>query len=139
MSILSDEIKKILDYESDLCLDPPKVGADDCGYETDSYACTECQVAQLQALFEAQRAKDKAEIDRWREKCFNDTMSAKKSGWDDAEKFFKAECEQKVKEIKELMKKAEKEYNALRSFASRYDYSRGKCENILMLFGVLRK
>jgi len=51
----------------------------------------------------------------------------------------KAECEQKVKEIKELMKKAEKEYNALRSFASKYDYSRGKCENILMLFGVLRK
>ena len=88
---------------------------------------------------DVQHAKDKAEIDHWREKCFNDTMSAKKSGWDDAEKFFKAECEQKVKEIKELMKKAEKEYNALRSFASKYDYSRGKCENILMLFGVLRK
>jgi len=46
-------ITKILECESDLCLDPPSVGADDCGNESHSLACLECQARQINQLFEA--------------------------------------------------------------------------------------
>jgi len=49
--------------------------------------------------------KDK-KIEYWREKCWNDTMSAKKSGWDDAEKWFKSKCQDRVdKLLKEIERK----------------------------------
>jgi len=47
---LANNIRNILDYETDLCLNPTVVGEDDCGYETESMACRECQIAQITAL-----------------------------------------------------------------------------------------
>lgn len=46
--------------------------------------------------------KLKAELTYWKEKHFNDVMSAKKSGWDDCEKFKDAEITQ-LKEDKKQM------------------------------------
>jgi len=42
-----EQILKIMEYESDLCLDPPSVGADDCGWETGSLACNQCRTQQI--------------------------------------------------------------------------------------------
>lgn len=46
-----EQIKQILEYDSDMCLDPTKIGKDDCGYETGSPACIECQAHQICQLF----------------------------------------------------------------------------------------
>ena len=51
-----DEIKEILDFGTDLC-------AGDCGYETDSYACRECQATQLNNLFDQKVRKIFEEIE----------------------------------------------------------------------------
>ncbi len=45
---------------------------------------------------------DKA-VSYWREKCFNDTMSAKKSGWDACEKFYKDRIDKAVAEARKEM------------------------------------
>jgi len=39
------------------------------------------------------RDKVDKDVSYWREKYYNDTMSAKKSGWDDAVSFFKSELD----------------------------------------------
>ena len=53
----------------------------------------------------AQLAHCQSAINYWREKCYNDTMSAKKSGYDDAikmnEAIVKAEREKTLREIGE--------------------------------------
>lgn len=58
----------------------------------------------------------------------------------------KAKCDKEWQEkvgeerekYKNVMVKAEQEYNTLRSFASRYSYPMGRCKNLLKLFQVLR-
>lgn len=57
-----------------------------------------CQTADEFATKTASIIRQEANY--WREKCYNDTMSAKKSGWDDAEKFYKANYQQRVEGIK---------------------------------------
>ena len=51
---IKEKIGDILDFETDLCLDPTAVGKDDCGYETDSPACRNCQLDQIMPLINAQ-------------------------------------------------------------------------------------
>jgi hypothetical protein len=45
------------------------------------------------------KAQYEKQIEYWREKCFNDTMSAKKSGWDDCEKSIKAQLKAEIEGI----------------------------------------
>ena len=59
--------------------------------------CPYCEaLKELSKLF-------KAEESYWREKCRNDTMSARKSGWDDAVKFYEARVGRIVKIINRFM------------------------------------
>ena len=44
---LRKKIKDILDYETSLCQNPTEVGKEDCGHETDSAACGDCQLEQI--------------------------------------------------------------------------------------------
>ncbi len=57
-----------------------------------------CNMEADKAIISKVKAHYEPLIAHWREKCFNDTMSAKKSGWDDAEKFYKEKIKQAFKE-----------------------------------------
>lgn len=48
---LREAVGNILDFETSLCLNPTEVGKDDCGNETDSPACRDCQLEQILSLF----------------------------------------------------------------------------------------
>jgi len=45
-----EQIKKILEFESDWCLNPTNCGRDECGFETHSPGCLVCQAQQIVAL-----------------------------------------------------------------------------------------
>lgn len=44
---LRRKLKDILEYETSLCLNPTEVGKDDCGVESGSADCSECQLDQI--------------------------------------------------------------------------------------------
>ena len=56
-------------------------------------------VALMESLGQAHLDHNKRDMEYWREKCYNDTMSAKKSGWDDCRKFYKTKMAALFEEI----------------------------------------
>jgi len=46
----------------------------------------------LRSVARAQHAKDQ-------EEKFNDVMAAKKSGWDDAKKFYQGDCQKRIEQV----------------------------------------
>ena len=58
---LREQIDNILSHDSLMCSNPTAVGLDDCGYESGSPHCHDCQIKQFEALIQPEI--DKAYVD----------------------------------------------------------------------------